>query len=196
MSQPELVFVIPTYRLRDVCETVATYDENFWNKGHSPRIIVFDDSSVANHEKYYSLLEKTRTWSDVFYVGPKEKEAFSHLLHKRLRDRKLGAAVRNLFRPSYGWPTLVEICYFRKQSRELPQTRVANQKKKRGCLDIMSGGVSPREILSSRTVHLAAFRPYIVHSRLAHEVRSSTRNAAMLQDATPGSSRPPSSWNS
>src|SRR5262249_51689878 len=53
-----------------------------------------------------------------------------------------------------------------------------------------------REILSSRTVHLAAFRPYIVHSRLAHEVRSSTRNAAMLQDATPGSSRPPSSWNS
>jgi hypothetical protein len=28
------------------------------------------------------------------------------------------------------WPTLVEICYFRKQSRELPQTRVANQKKK------------------------------------------------------------------
>jgi hypothetical protein len=28
------------------------------------------------------------------------------------------------------WPTLVEICYFRKQSRDLPQTRVANQKKK------------------------------------------------------------------
>jgi hypothetical protein len=51
----------PTYRLRDVCETVATYDESFWNSGHSPRIIVFDDSSVANHEKYYPLLEKTRT---------------------------------------------------------------------------------------------------------------------------------------
>src|SRR5262249_57344018 len=60
--------------------TVATYDENFWNNGHSPRIIVFDDSSVANHEKYYSLLEKTRTWSDVFYVGPNEKEPFGHLL--------------------------------------------------------------------------------------------------------------------
>jgi hypothetical protein len=102
MPQSELVFVIPTYRLRDVCETVATYDENFWNNGHSPRIIVFDDSSMANHEKYYPLLEKTRTWSVVFYVGPKEKEAFSHLLHKRLRDRKLEAAVRNLFRPSYG----------------------------------------------------------------------------------------------
>ena len=91
---------LPTYRLRDVCETVATYDENFWNNGHSPRIIVFDDSSVANHEKYYPLLEKTRTWSDVFYVGPKEKEAFSLLLHKRLRDRKLEAAVRNLDSPA------------------------------------------------------------------------------------------------
>ena len=77
MPEQELIFVIPTYRLRDVCETVETYDENFWNNGHSPRIIVFDDSSVANHEKYYPLLEKTRTWNDVFYVGPKEKEAFS-----------------------------------------------------------------------------------------------------------------------
>ena len=102
MSEYEPIFVIPTYRLRDVGETVETYDENFWSNGHSPRIIVFDDSSVANQEKYYPLLEKTRTWSDVFYVGPKEKEEFSHLLHKRLRDRKLESAVRNLFRPSYG----------------------------------------------------------------------------------------------
>src|SRR5262249_33850623 len=28
------------------------------------------------------------------------------------------------------WPPLVEICYFRKQSSELPQPRVGNQKKK------------------------------------------------------------------
>jgi hypothetical protein len=102
MPEQELIFAIPTYRLRDVCETVETYDENFWNNGHSPRIIVFDDSSVANHEKYYPLLEKTRTRNDVFYVGPKEKEAFCHLLNKRLHDRKLESAVRNLFRPSYG----------------------------------------------------------------------------------------------
>jgi hypothetical protein len=27
------------------------------------------------------------------------------------------------------WPTLVEICYFRKQRRDLPQTRVRNHKK-------------------------------------------------------------------
>jgi hypothetical protein len=102
MPQPDLDFVIPTYRLRDVCETVQSYDENFWNNGHSPRIIVFDDSTVANHEKYYPLLEKTKTWNDVFYVGPSEKEQFIAFVNKRLRDRKLESAVRNLFRPSYG----------------------------------------------------------------------------------------------
>ena len=74
MSDPDLIFVIPTYRLRDVCETVEKYDESFWNSGHSPRIVVFDDSTVANHAKYYSLLEKTKTRSDLFYVGPSEKE--------------------------------------------------------------------------------------------------------------------------
>jgi K+-transporting ATPase ATPase C chain len=99
MPQPELVFVIPTYRLRDVCETVATYDENFWNNGHSPRILVFDDSSVANHEKYYPLLEKTRTWatSSRRPEGRRRSATCS-------RGRATGspAAVRNLFRPSYG----------------------------------------------------------------------------------------------
>lgn len=63
---------------------------------------MFDDSSVANHEKYYRLLETTKTHSELFYVGPHEKEAFTDLVRKRLRDRKLDAAVRNLFRPSYG----------------------------------------------------------------------------------------------
>ena len=52
MKQPELTFVIPTDRLRDVAETVERYDDNFWRNGHSVKIVVFDDSSVANHEKY------------------------------------------------------------------------------------------------------------------------------------------------
>jgi hypothetical protein len=102
MPDPELVFVIPTYRLRDVCETVEQYDETFWNSGHSPRIVVFDDSTVANHEKYFPRLQQTKTWNELFYVGPSEKQAFIELLNTRLRDRKLEAAVRNLFRPSYG----------------------------------------------------------------------------------------------
>jgi hypothetical protein len=52
MREPDLYFVIPTYRLRDVGETVEQYDEHFWRNGHSPTMIVFDDSSPAAQEKY------------------------------------------------------------------------------------------------------------------------------------------------
>jgi hypothetical protein len=102
MSASDLYFVIPTYRLRDVGETVEAYDEHFWRKGHAPRIIVFDDSSPSAQEKYYSLLEQTRTHNDVYYVGPREKEQFTAYLSQRLRDKRLDGLVRNLFRPSYG----------------------------------------------------------------------------------------------
>jgi hypothetical protein len=43
MEPHDLVFVIPTYRLRDVGETVEQYDQHFWRNGHSVRIMVFDD---------------------------------------------------------------------------------------------------------------------------------------------------------
>ena len=102
MTESPLYFVIPTYRLRDVSETVELYDENFHRNGHAVPMIVFDDSSIANHEKYYSLLEQTRTENDLFYVGPREKEEFIRFLSRRLRDKKLDLLVRNLFRPSYG----------------------------------------------------------------------------------------------
>jgi hypothetical protein len=64
--------------------------------------MVFDDSSPANQEKYYPLLERTRTHNPVFYVGPREKEQFLVYLKERLRDARLEGLVRNLFRPSYG----------------------------------------------------------------------------------------------
>lgn len=102
MHTPEMVFVIPTYRLRDVGETVEQYDENFWRNGHATPIVVFDDSSHGLHEKYFPLLEETRTHNDLYYVGPREKEAFLRLLARRLKDPKLEMIVRNLFRPSYG----------------------------------------------------------------------------------------------
>ncbi|VTR91494.1 Uncharacterized protein OS=Singulisphaera acidiphila (strain ATCC BAA-1392 / DSM 18658 / VKM B-2454 / MOB10) GN=Sinac_2886 PE=4 SV=1 [Gemmata massiliana] len=102
MHARDLYFVIPTYRLRDVGETVEAYDEHFRRNGHSPKIIVFDDSSPAAQEKYYPLLERTRTYSDVFYVGPREKEAFTSYIGQRLRDKRLDGLVKNLFRPSYG----------------------------------------------------------------------------------------------
>jgi hypothetical protein len=43
----DVSLVIRTYRLRDVGETVEAYDEHFWRNGHSPQIIVFDDSTPA-----------------------------------------------------------------------------------------------------------------------------------------------------
>src|SRR5262244_2003713 len=102
MQEPDLFFVIPTYRLREVGETVEQYDEHFWRNGYPVRMIVFDDSSPANYEKYYSLLEQTKTHNDLYYVGPREKEQFLAYLNQRLRDKRLEGLVKNLFRPSYG----------------------------------------------------------------------------------------------
>jgi hypothetical protein len=101
-EESDLSFVIPTNRLRDVGETVEQYDEHFWRNGHSTDIIVFDDSTPANQEKYYPLLEKTKTHQDLYYVGPREKEQFVGYLNGRLRDRRLESLIKSLFRPSYG----------------------------------------------------------------------------------------------
>jgi hypothetical protein len=100
--QQDIFFVIPTYRLRDVGETVEQYDQHFWRNGQAVRMIVFDDSTPSTQEKYYPLLEKTRTHGELFYVGPKEKEQFLAHLNLRVRDKRLEGLVRNLFRPSYG----------------------------------------------------------------------------------------------
>src|SRR5215471_5050273 len=102
MQEPPLYFVIPTYRLRDVGETIQEYDEHFWRNGHVVRMIVFDDSSPANQEKYYPQLERTATHNELYYVGPREKDQFLAYLNVRLRDMRLVGLVKNLFRPSYG----------------------------------------------------------------------------------------------
>jgi hypothetical protein len=102
METPTFSFAIPTYRLRDVNETVECYDQHFWKNGHSVRIVVFDDSIPANQEKYFPLLEQTRTHNELYYVGPREKEQFLAYLNGRLRDARLEGIVKNLFRPSYG----------------------------------------------------------------------------------------------
>jgi hypothetical protein len=102
MELPELIFTIPTYRLRDVSEALTAYDENFHHNGHSVKMMIFDDSTLGNHDKYYSMLEETTTANEVFYVGPHEKEEFINFLRRQLRDPHLDALVKNLFRPSYG----------------------------------------------------------------------------------------------
>src|SRR5947207_13962214 len=84
----EISFVIPTHRLREVGATLEAYDEHFWRNGHSVRLIIFDDSTPVNQQKYYSLLEQTCTHQPVYYVGPREKEEFIKYLNSRLRDRR------------------------------------------------------------------------------------------------------------
>src|SRR3984885_5800568 len=102
MNDPETYFVIPTHRLRDVSETIHDYDEHFWRNGHSPQMIIFDDSTPTNVDKYFSQLEQLKTRCDLFYVGPRQKEEFTTYVNSRLRNKRLEPLVKNLFRPSYG----------------------------------------------------------------------------------------------
>ncbi|HWB06088.1 MAG TPA: hypothetical protein VG796_23910 [Verrucomicrobiales bacterium] len=102
MNHAQTIFAIPTYRLRDVADAIEAYDDNFWRNGHATKMMVFDDSSLGNHQKYYKLLEQTPTANDLYYVGPREKEEFIQFLNRKLRDKKFESLVRNLFRPSHG----------------------------------------------------------------------------------------------
>jgi hypothetical protein len=97
-----MIFAIPTYRLREVGETVARYDENLRRNGHSVPIVVFDDSTASARDRYMSLLEQTRTANELYYVGPGEKARFMATILRRIDDRRLESIVKHLFRPSYG----------------------------------------------------------------------------------------------
>ena len=72
MNNGRLTFVVPTYRLREVGETIAQYDEHFFRNGHGVDLIVFDDSSPPLQQKYFHSLEQTPTYNDLYYVGPRE----------------------------------------------------------------------------------------------------------------------------
>lgn len=59
-NQDDLSFAIPANRLRYVRETVEQDGEHFWRNGDSPQIIVFDESTPTNQEKYFPLLERRK----------------------------------------------------------------------------------------------------------------------------------------
>jgi len=82
--------------------TIHEYDEHFWRNGHPLKMIVFDDSTQANVEKYLPSFEQTKTKSELHYVGPREKEQFIAYVNSRLRNSRLEPLVKNIFRPSYG----------------------------------------------------------------------------------------------
>ncbi|HEY3500300.1 MAG TPA: hypothetical protein VGK73_36665 [Polyangiaceae bacterium] len=100
--QGEPLFVIPTCRLRDVGETVEAYDRHFSERGHSVRMMVFDDSGPLLHDRYFSNLARVRTKNELFYVGPAEKAALQSFLAEKIGDHRLAPLVAELFRPSYG----------------------------------------------------------------------------------------------
>jgi hypothetical protein len=50
MERSDLTFVIPTYRLRDMGETVEQYDQHFWRNGHSVPIVVFGAAPPTDPE--------------------------------------------------------------------------------------------------------------------------------------------------
>lgn len=77
----------PPTDCRKVDETVEHYGEHVWRDGHAVQMIVFDDSSPANQEKYSPLLEQTKTHNDLYYVGPRENEQFPTYLNGATRGR-------------------------------------------------------------------------------------------------------------
>ena len=89
MNDPDIYFAVPTHRLRDVGETVHEYDEHFRRNGHSPKMIIFDDSTPTNVEKYFPQLETVKTKADLYYVGPREKDEFITYVNSRLRNKRL-----------------------------------------------------------------------------------------------------------
>ena len=95
MNEPESYFVVPTHRLRDVSQTIQEYDDHFWRNGHSPQIMVFDDSTPSNVDKYFSQLGELKTRSDLFYIGPQQKEEFLTYVNSRLRNKRGNCCFRD-----------------------------------------------------------------------------------------------------
>ena len=103
MHPRELSFVIPTYRLRDVGETVEQYDEHFWRNGHS----VTDDRLRRFQPRHAGeVLPAARAdphpQRRVLRRAAREGAVPRATSISRLRDKRLESLVKNLFRPSYG----------------------------------------------------------------------------------------------
>ena len=144
MDTPELNFVVPTYRLRDVAETILDYDHNFHRGDHAVRMMVFDDGTAANRRRYLHRLERLHLHHDLLYVGPAEKAAFVDRLLHRLGHPPSERVVQNLFKPSYGGNRNVALMYtlgshFLSADDDMrPHARVAH---------------TPRALLSNQVCH-------------------------------------------
>jgi hypothetical protein len=84
------IFAVRTYRPRDTVETVEISDEHFCGNGPLVRMMAFDDSSAANHQKCFSPLEPTME-SDHSCVDLTEKTQFIGFLNRDLLTAFHGA---------------------------------------------------------------------------------------------------------
>jgi hypothetical protein len=109
MRQPEMTFAIPTYRLRDVAETIEKYDENFSRNGHALDVVVFDDSGENLSRAFYGF----------------EPDFFQQNVSRIVDD-----VVSQIQASLELWPTLIEICYYHKDKQEFPRVRVKNKRVK------------------------------------------------------------------
>src|SRR3989344_1659467 len=98
----EPVFCIPTYRLRDVKETIIKYDQHFHDMKREVPIWIFDDSPYAFHKRYFPELEKTPTYNEVFYIGPEEKGKYKRYLRERTGIMMADSVIGRIFRQSHG----------------------------------------------------------------------------------------------
>ena len=67
--------MVPTYRLRDVAQTVAEYDEHFYRHGQPIEIIVFDDSTPRPTSDFQSSTQGTH--NEVRYWAPARRPSSS-----------------------------------------------------------------------------------------------------------------------
>src|SRR3989344_2675702 len=98
----EPVFCIPTYRLRDVKETIIKYDQHFHDMKREVPIWIFDDSPYAFHKRYFPELEKTPTYNEVFYIGPEEKGKYKRYLRETTGIMMADSVIGRIFRQSHG----------------------------------------------------------------------------------------------
>jgi hypothetical protein len=93
--------VIPTYRLRDVADTVNEYAAALKQYGHDEPIFVFDDSDEETYRRDFGLFCHKANAANVQYVGPPEKARFAEELRSRVDARHRPHLPRAL-KPSYG----------------------------------------------------------------------------------------------
>jgi hypothetical protein len=102
MKSNKTIFIIPTYRLRDVAAMAEKHDQHFWTNGHAVKIMVFDDSSVANHEKYYPFSSRPKPSTLVEICYPQKDKRQLPQINKSKADIHAPSQIHRVSRWQFG----------------------------------------------------------------------------------------------